>query len=381
MRLPAERGDGETDNDPRRDEPSRADYVRASDARRRLGLWAASGVLAVVILIVAIGVVRQLGPDPWSWFAGVWVLIAAIPAPFVVLALTLKASEVALNAAAWNTVLRAAYPDETFGFRRTLGVVQGGVGMFAVIPPKFGGFAVLGLYRAAFPTLSVTGVLATRVVQGISSTILGTVLLIVFGAASAGFGEQTGWAASVATFSQERPALAAALTLVVCTLIVAAIRRGRDWLREFVAEMAQGGAILRSPRRYLVLVVGPTLLAFALRWGVTGTLLAAFNIPLSLGTLLRVNVSHGIARTVQVTPGGFGTTQAFDLVALGGIAPIEVITAYSLSQAAILFVFNITFGLLALTWAFGWERTVRLIRLPARARETGPVPAAQAGLG
>ena len=77
----------------------------------------------------------------------------------------------------------------------------------------------------------------------------------------------------------------------------------------------------------------------------TGTLLAAFAIPVSLETLLRVNVSHGIARTVQVTPGGFGTTQAFDLVALRGIAPVEVITAYSLSQAAILFVFNIAFGL------------------------------------
>jgi hypothetical protein len=81
---------------------------------------------------------------------------------------------------------------------------------------------------------------------------------------------------------------------------------------------------------------------------------------------LRVNVSHGLARTVQVTPGGFGTTQAFDLVALRGIAPIEVITAYSLSQAAILLVFNITFGLVALTWAFGWDRTARLIRFRGR---------------
>ena len=89
-------------------------------------------------------------------------------------------------------------------------------------------------------------------------------------------------------------------------------------------------------------------------------------IPVTFETLLRVNVSHGIARSVQVTPGGFGTTQAFDLVALRGFASPEVITAYSLSQAAILFVFNIAFGLIALTWAFGWQRTARLIRLPGR---------------
>jgi hypothetical protein len=97
---------------------------------------------------------------------------------------------------------------------------------------------------------------------------------------------------------------------------------------------------------------------------------------------LRVNVSHGLARTVQVTPGGFGTTQAFDLVALQGIAPVEVITAYSLSQAAILLLFNIAFGLAALTWAFGWDRTARLVRLPGRRvdAETTPV-AAQASAG
>jgi hypothetical protein len=123
-------------------------------------------------------------------------------------------------------------------------------------------------------------------------------------------------------------------------------------------------------------VVAPTLLAFVLRWGVTGTLLAAFNIPVALETLVRVNVSHGIARSVQVTPGGFGTTQAFDLVALRGVAPVEVITAYSLSQAAILFVFNIAFGLVALVWAFGWERTARLMRPSRRHAEPAPVPVA-----
>jgi hypothetical protein len=153
------------------------------------------------------------------------------------------------------------------------------------------------------------------------------------------------------------------------------LRRGRHWLREFVAQMAMGGAILHTPGRYILTVMVPTLLAFALRWGVTGTLLLAFGISPSLETLLRVNVSHGLARTVQVTPGGFGTTQAFDLVALRGIAPIEVITAYSLSQAAILLAFNITFGLVALTWAFGWDRTARLIRLPGRHAGAATAPA------
>ncbi len=343
---------------------------------KRLASWAAGVVLGVVVLVASIEFLRRQGLDPWTWFADVWVLIASIPAPFVIVACMLKGAEVSLNAAAWKTVLRAAYPGEGIGFAQILAVVQGGVGIFAVIPPKLGGFAVLGLYRAAFPSLSITSVLATRVVQGISSTILGTMVLVIFGVANAGFGEQKGFLDWVAQAFVEWPLLAIPLTVLIASLLVVLLRRSRDWLRGFVAEMAMGGAILRTPGRYILLVVAPTLLAFALRWGVTGTLLLAFGVLPSLETLLRVNVSHGLARTVQITPGGFGTTQAFDLVALQGIAPVEVITAYSLSQAGILLVFNIAFGLVALTWAFGWDRTARLIRLPGRHASTVTVPVA-----
>jgi hypothetical protein len=349
---------------------------------KRTAIRTAGIALGVVILVASIEFIRRQGLDPWTWFADVWVLIAGIPAPFVILACVLKASEVSLNAAAWKTVLRAAYPGEAIGFRQTLGVVQGGVGIFAVIPPKFGGFAVLGLYKAAFPSLSITAVLATRVVQGISSTILGTVLLVIFGVANAGFGEQSGFIDGAGSFVAEWPLLAVLLVVLIASLLVVLLRRSRRWLREFVAQMAMGGAILRTPGRYIFSVVVPTLLAFALRWAVTGTLLFAFGVSLSLETLLRVNVSHGLARTVQVTPGGFGTTQAFDLVALRGIAPIEVITAYSLSQAAILLVFNIAFGLVALTWAFGWNRTARLIRFGGRRDAvTGAIAAPRASAG
>jgi hypothetical protein len=353
-----------------------------SAGTKRLASWVAGVVLGIVVLLASIEFVRRQGLDPWAWFADVWVLIATIPVPFVILACTLKATEVSLNAAAWTTVLRAAYPEEAIGFRQALGVVQGGVGIFAVIPPKFGSFAVLGLYRAAFPSLSITGVLATRVVQGISSTILGTAMLVIFGIANAGFGEQNGFLDWVVSAYVDWPLLAIPVTALIVSLLVVVLRRSREWLRGFVAEMAMGGAILRTPGRYILLVMIPTLLAFALRWGVTGTLLLAFGVVPSLETLLRVNVSHGLARTVQVTPGGFGTTQAFDLVALQGIAPVEVITAYSLSQAAILLVFNIAFGLLAVTWAIGWDRTARLMRLPGRHADAATPPAAaQASAG
>jgi hypothetical protein len=208
------------------------------------------------------------------------------------------------------------------------------------------------------------------------------VVLVIFGVENAGFGKQNGFLDWLTGVFAEWPLLAIPLIALIVSLLVVLLRRSRSWLRGFVAEMSMGGAILRTPGRYVLQVVVPTLLAFALRWGVTGTLLLAFGILPSLETLLRVNVSHGLARSVQVAPGGFGTTQAFDLVALQGIAPVEVITAYSLSQAAILLLFNIAFGLVALTWAFGWDRTARLMRLPGRRAEAATTPvAAQATAG
>jgi hypothetical protein len=350
-------------------------------ARRRTAVWAAGVALGIVILFVSIDFLLQQGRDPVAWLATVLTLVAAIPLPFVIVACLFKAAEVALNAGAWTTVLRAAYPGRRFTFRETLGVVQGGIAMLALIPPKFGGVALLGLYRAAFPDLGVTAVVAARVVQGISSTVLGTVLLLVFAAANAGFGEQPGLLDAAGAFYAERPRLATLLTVVVAALLVVAVRRGRAVAREIAAQMVLSGAILRSPRRYVLLVVLPTLLAFALRWAVTGTLLAAFGIPLSLETLLRVNVSHGLARTVQVTPGGLGTTQAFDLVALGGVAPVDVIMAYSLAQTAVLLVFNLAFGLVTLVWAIGWERTARLLRFQGGRATPGPVAAPQPSAG
>jgi hypothetical protein len=364
------------------DEESRQGESRAASARKRTAIWAAGVAISLVVLAASVEFVRRQSLDLAAWFATVWALILAVPVPFVIAALVLKASEVALNASAWTTVLRAAYPEQKFSFRQTLGAVQGGVGVLSVIPPKFGGFAVLGIYRVAFPDISITAILATRVVQGISSWLLGFVILLLFGAATAASGGPAPFLDRMAAFYAEQTLLAIIATAIGLALVGAIIRWGRDWLRALVAQLTLGGAILRTPRRYVLRVVAPTLLAFALRWGVTGTLLAAFGIPVTLETLVRVNVSHGIARSVQVTPGGFGTTQAFDLVALRGVAPVEVIAAYSLSQAAILFVFNIAFGLVALIWAFGRERTARLMRLSRRNAAPAPIPAApQPGVG
>jgi glycosyltransferase 2 family protein len=332
---------------------------RLALTRRRPAIWLAAATLAVATLAAVVVSANANPGDVQGWLAQVWSRIADVPPAYVTAACFLKAAEVALNTGAWRAVLRAAYPDQHVSYRQALAVVQGGVAIVALIPPKFGGVAVLGLYRAAFPALGIAALLATRTVQGLAASVLGFGLLAAFGVTIVG--DPTSAPGRVATWLGERPLTTVPATAIAIGLAVLLVRRGRARLRGFAEQLARSGAIFRQPRRYALLVAAPTALAFACRWGVTAVLLAAFAIPVNLQTLMRVNIAHGLARSVQIAPGGLGTTQAFDLVALKGVAAADVIVAYSLAQAAILLAFNMAFALAALAWAFGWSRAVRLL--------------------
>jgi hypothetical protein len=338
----------------------------AENGRRRFPTRAIVSGVAVGVLAASVIFIARDGADISSWLGHVWAQIAAVPTVYVVVACGLKALEVVLNTGAWVAVLRAAHPEQAVSFRQALGAVQGGIGIAAVVPPKLSGVPVLGLYRVAFPGLGIAALMATRTVQGVAASLLGLGALLVFGVTSAGVGDSGGFLDQVSGFCRAQPLLAVAVTVLGGWLAVVLVRRSRAWLRGFGRQLALSGAILRTPGRYALLVAAPTALAFACRWGVTGVLLAAFELPVSLETLVRVNISHGLARSVQIAPGGLGTTQAFDLAALRGLAPAEAIAAYSLAQAAILLAFNVAFALGALTWAYGRERTIGLILRPHR---------------
>jgi lysylphosphatidylglycerol synthase-like protein len=346
---------------------------RLAPARRWPALRVAAAALGVALLAAAIIQASRNPGDVQGWLAQIWARIAAVPPAYVVAACGLKAAEVALNAAAWTAVLRAAYPDQHVTFRQALAVVQGGIAIVAVIPPKVGGVAVLGLYRAAFPALGIAALLATRTVQGLAASVLGLGLLAAFGVTIAG--GPAGVPDQIAALINGQPLVAGAATAIALGLAILLVRRGRARLGGLARQLAVSGAILRRPGRYALLVAAPSALAFACRWGVTAVLLAAFAFPVNLETLMRVNIAHGLARSVQIAPGGLGTTQAFDLVALKGLAAPDVIVSYSLAQAALLLAFNVAFGLAALTWAFGWSRAARLLVRRSPGHEAASAPA------
>jgi uncharacterized membrane protein YbhN (UPF0104 family) len=88
--------------------------------------------------------------------------------------------------------------------------------------------------------------------------------------------------------------------------------------------------------------------------GVMAVFLAAYDIPVSFNTLMRISGGNSIANVTSVTPGGAGVTQAFNVASLNGIATPTQATAYSVAQQLITTSWNIIFAIVMVVWAFGW---------------------------
>ena len=66
-------------------------------------------------------------------------------------------------------------------------------------------------------------------------------------------------------------------------------------------------------------VFTPSLLGWIASLGVMAVFLAAYDIPVSFDTLMRICGGNSIANVTSVTPGGAGVNQAFNVASLNGI--------------------------------------------------------------
>ena len=83
--------------------------------------------------------------------------------------------------------------------------------------------------------------------------------------------------------------------------------------------------------------------------------LAAYSIPVSFHTLMRISGGNSIANVTSVTPGGAGVTQAFNVASLNGIASPTDAAAYSVAQQLVMTTWDIIFAIIVVVWAFGWS--------------------------
>jgi uncharacterized membrane protein YbhN (UPF0104 family) len=105
----------------------------------------------------------------------------------------------------------------------------------------------------------------------------------------------------------------------------------------------------------------PSGASFACRIGVNAVFMAAFDIPVTLFTVFLVASSHMLSQIFAITPGGVGQTQALDVATLRRYASSNDIAAFSVTQDAVITLWNVVLGVAVMLWAFGYRQVKELL--------------------
>lgn len=321
------------------------------------------GMAISVVLVVALIVALIAFPGVRSWFGDIVDHVREVPPRYLLLFLALKLAQSFFSSVTWWNILRATYPDRTISFKLVFGADQVQDFLNLAAPARAGSWVMLGLFRLGIPGIPMAVLLTVWGVQNIAFAILAfinyaTLLLglpdIVDARSSAVDGIRDAFT------EYPVPAWGAVLVLLVSIGLLANFFRPK--LKHYGRQIKQGAAILGTPRRYVDLVFLPSLASYLLRCAGNAVLLLSFGIPVTFWTILLSVGAKSLSGAVRITPGGLGVSQAIDVVALQHYAPSSLVTAYSLSEAAISLAVNFVIAIAALVWTFGWRGTGDLVR-------------------
>jgi uncharacterized membrane protein YbhN (UPF0104 family) len=302
----------------------------------------------LVATALAIGVLELLGVDVSGWLSKFWDTVTGIGVGYLVAGWALQSVQCTLTALGWFFILRAAYPDAPLPYRQVLAAYATGVALNGFLPANIGTFVMLLMFVAITAGANFAGILGGMLVQKIFFTIAGAfVYVYLFASVSGSFKRHF-------KLPHDHPALTLLVIAGALFLLVLLIRIFRRKLAGVVAKAKQGGAILWTPRKYVVRVVLPSFGAWLAKLGVIAVFLAAYGITVSFHSVMAVMGGNSIANTVSVTPGGVGVNQATNVAALSQYTDAATATAYSLGQQLAITAFNIAFALVLVVWAFGW---------------------------
>lgn len=276
--------------------------------------------------------------------------LAHLDARFLVPALALQLGGLGLRAVVWRNVLAAAYPDRPVPLASVAGAYAAGVSLNAFLPARGGELVKLALVRSRLPGSTVSTIAATLSVILLLDLLVGGLLL----GSLAAFGVTTLRIPSVGP---------APLVLIPLALAAAflAFRLHPDRVRSLLAHVAQGGAILRTPTRYLSSVAPFQVAALMCRVGVAFFVLAAFGIHAGLATAALVVVLNGLSTVVPV-PGGVGTQQLLAAYALRGVTPLAGAVSFSVGLQVGVTTVNTLVGLTALMLMLRTFRPLAAVR-------------------
>jgi uncharacterized membrane protein YbhN (UPF0104 family) len=327
----------------------------ADPPQRRIGR-----ILAWVIgTLVVLAALRVAGIDVLGWFEDLWSTLTEISIGYIVLGCLFQATQTVLTALGWYGILRYAYPGGVT-YMPVLAAYATGVALNNFVPANMGTFVMLLMFVAIVQGATFPGVLGGYVVQKIFYLVIGTLIYVyLFSVVAGSFDYQ---------FGNERDALTShpVLTLgIIAGAIFLLVLLGRlfwAWVKKMWAKAMQGAAILGDLGAYVKWVLLPQMGGYAAKVAVIAVFLAAYDVPVTFGSIMSVLGSNQLANIVSFTPGGIGVNQAFNSFALESYTDSTTATAYSLGQQLVTTAFNVGFAILIICLVFGWSGGSQLVK-------------------
>lgn len=308
----------------------------------RIALWV--GAIAVLIFICDL-----LGIPVSDWIRELFKKIREVPAWAVVAGVLLQTAQTTLAAAAWLTILRAAYPRVKISFRLILAAYATSVAMNSFLPANIGTWVMLIMFTTVIAGATFTAMLSGIAVQKIPFSIFNiAVYLYLFLSVAGSFSIKLSGLA-------DHRLLAVAIAAGLVFAVVLATRIFRKQWAKLREQLLVGGAILGSPRKAFTGVALPELGSYLARLGIIAVFLGAYSIPVTFHNVASVTASNSISNSVSLTPGGVGVTQAMNSAALKKDTSAGTATAYSASQQLITSAWNVVFAVVLVSWVFGWS--------------------------
>ena len=277
-------------------------------------------------------------------------------------------------------MLRAAYPDERFEFRRIWGAYMAAYGFNNVVPARGGDIVKLFLTKTSIPNSSYPAVGASFFVEAIFDLCM-AIPILAFAFSQGAFPKPPDFsklpACDLAFFaSNPRFTLFLLTVLAILALIAFAVLSAR--VRAFWARVRQGLVILRDRPRYFREVFLVQLGAWAFRFTAFWFLLEAFKVGGSVTNVLLVLGVNAVAALVPFTPGGAGVQQALLVKVFAGTATGATIAAYSVGQQIAIAASSFAIGFGALVFIFRFRSFKEVIAAGREARGAEEEPEVEA---
>jgi uncharacterized membrane protein YbhN (UPF0104 family) len=270
-------------------------------------------------------------------------------------------------------ILRAAYPDERFAFKRIWAAYIAAYGFNNVIPARGGDVIRLFLTKSTIPNSSYPAIAAATFVEVIFDATMG-VFILTFAFTQGVFPKPPDFS-KLHAFDLAFFAGHPKFTLFLLTLVAVGGLAGFALLsrrvRAFWARVRQGFTILRDRHRYFREVWVIQFIGWLFRFTAFWFLLEAFNIGGSVKNVLLVLGVNAVAAAVPFTPGGAGVQQAFLVKVFAGTTAGSTVAAYSVGQQIAIGAFTLGAGFVLLATVFKFRSFKDVIAAGKADRDEG----------